>query len=111
MKILEKRKPAPSDINVVKDSIVNDAQGSFRQLFRCYKHGVENVWLHPRLTPKEIVEALNKEKLAVEVFQLHGKLGEVLEELQPGCTEDLKEHIGDFTINIKTVTVHEEDDD
>ena len=107
MKILEKRKHVPSDIEIIKDSIVNDAQSSFGRLFQCYKRGIENVWLHPRLKPKEIVDALNKEKLAVEVFQLHGKLGKVLEELKPGCTEELKQNIGDFTINSKTVTIHE----
>lgn len=97
MNILTKQIENGPTIEMVSSRILRDVQMSFSQVLNMYARGVDQVWDNPRFTPAEIVTALGTD--AVEVFTLHGALGNLLESVKPGCTATFAAKIGDFTPN------------
>ncbi|MCH8476250.1 MAG: hypothetical protein LAT55_13600 [Opitutales bacterium] len=94
-----KQKETTSRIEQLQSDIIRDVQSTYRSLLKSYKMGIEKVWLDKRLTPKEIIDELNEQEIAVEVFTLHSKLASFLEEIQPGITQTWSKHIGNFEID------------
>lgn len=79
---------------------------TFHQLAQVFNQGAKQFWKNPRATPAEIAAALGPQ--AVEVFQLHGKIGALLAQVKPESIAEGVAVVGQFTYNEDgTVTVLE----
>lgn len=88
----------------ISSQIKQTARGTYQQLLTTFENSVRLFWRNPQATPAEIASALGTD--AREVFQLHAKLGALLNEIKPGCIANAVNVIGDVTYNDDgTITV------
>jgi len=103
MGILDNNSQQPSEM--VANRIKNQTRQTYVMMVNAFNEGARIFWRNPRgLLPIEITTALGKD--AKEVFELHGKLGQLLWSIKP---EDISEGlslVGSFSYNEDgTVTV------
>jgi hypothetical protein len=97
--------PIPSAERVAKQ-IKQQAKITYQQLLQVFNNGARQFWQNPQATPAEIAAALGTD--AVEVFQLHGKIGALLATINPAVIAEGASVVGEFTYNADgTVTVAE----
>ena len=86
--------------------IKQQARMTYQQLLQVFNNGARQFWQNPNATPADIAAALGTD--AVEVFQLHGKIGELLASINPAAIAVGASVVGEFTYNEDgTVTVAE----
>lgn len=84
--------------------MVRQAKNTYDGLVGAFNEGARNFWSNPRATPQEIAAALGTD--AKEVFELHGKIGAFLAEINPEAIAPGAAVVGQFTYNADgTVTV------
>ena len=97
--------PVPPAEGVARQ-IKQQAKTTYQQLLQVFNNGARQFWQNPRATPAEIAAALGTD--AVEVFQLHGKIGALLASINPAAIAVGASVVGEFTYNADgTVTVAE----
>lgn len=84
--------------------IKQQAKMTYQQLLQVFNNGARQFWQNPQATPTEIAAALGTD--AVEVFQLHGKIGALLATIDPAAIAEGASAVGQFAYNDDgTVTV------
>lgn len=95
---------------VVAERIKQQARQTFQQLTMAFNQGARAFWKNNDATPEQIAEALGTN--AVEVFQLHGKIGALLASVRPAAIAPGLAMVGTFTYNddgTVTITGHAAD--
>lgn len=70
---------------------------TYQQLVTAFNTGAYAFWKNPRAKPSEVAAALGAD--AKEVFELHGKLGALLAEVNPAAIQPGASVVGAFTVN------------
>jgi len=92
--------PAQRQANQIKQNV----RQTFQSLVVAFNNGARQFWRNPQATPSQIAAALGTD--AVEVFQLHAKLGALLADVRPAAIQEGASVVGQFTYNADgTVTV------
>ncbi len=105
MSVLDNPAPQPlSQAQRVASQLKTTTRTTFQQLAQVFNQGARQFWANPAATPAEIAAALGPQ--AVEVFQLHGKIGALLADVKPESIALGMAVVGQFTYNEDgTVTV------
>jgi hypothetical protein len=84
---------------------------TFTQMVNSFNEGARIFWENGRgATPQQIAAELGTD--AVEVFQLHYKLGQLIGEVNPAAVVDGFNKVGNFTMNENgTVTILENEEE
>jgi len=92
--------PAQRQANHLKQQV----RTAFHSMTVAFNQGAKQFWRNPQATPSQIAAALGTD--AVEVFQLHAKLGALLADVRPVAIQEGIEVVGQFTPNADgTVTI------
>lgn len=92
--------PAQRQANQIKQNV----RQTFQSLVVAFNSGSKQFWRNPQASPSAIAAALGTD--AVEVFQLHAKLGALLADVRPAAIQEGASVVGQFTYNPDgTVTV------
>lgn len=84
--------------------IKQNARQTFNALLQVYDNGAKFFWQNPHATPQDIAAALGTD--AVEVFQLHGKIGALLASIKPDAVTAVLAVVGSFEYHENgTITV------
>jgi hypothetical protein len=106
MSILDRQEQRPEVSPAVRAArqMVRQAKATYDGLVSAFNDGAKNFWQHPRATPQEIAEALGTD--AKEAFELHGKIGAFLAEIDADAIAPGMAVVGEFSYNEDgTVTV------
>lgn len=96
--------PAPNFAQLAADNIKRQTQQTFLTMVQAFNSGAKLFWQNSKATPAEISAALGAD--AREVFELHGKLGQLLASVKPEIIAATAAIIGQFEYNEDgTVTV------
>lgn len=88
----------------IKNGLKIEASSLFNAIVSTYINGTLSFWNNPYYTPSEMATALGNE--AKEMFELHYKLGQLIQSIQPETITEANSYIGNFTMNEDgTVTV------
>lgn len=88
----------------IASQLKTTTRNTYQQLVQAFNQGARLFWSNPVATPEEIAAALGPQ--AVEVFQLHGKIGQLLAQVKPEAIAPGMAVVGEFTYNEDgTVTV------
>lgn len=80
-------------------------KNTYDQMVNAFNHGSELFWNNDQATPQEIANELGTD--AKEVFELHGKLGTLLSEINPQAIASGLSVVGSFTYNADgTITIN-----
>ena len=87
--------------------LIQMTRQTYAQMTQSFNMGSKVFWANPNgVTPAEIAAELDTN--AVEIFQLHGLLGQLLAQVQPESIAEGSSLVGDFTMNQDgTVTINE----
>lgn len=92
--------PAQRQANQLKQQ----ARTAYQSMVVAFNNGAKQFWRNPQASPSAIAAALGTD--AVEVFQLHAKLGALLADVRPAAIQEGAAVVGQFTYNADgTVTV------
>jgi hypothetical protein len=92
--------PAQRQANQIKQQ----ARTTFQSMVTAFNQGAKQFWRNPQASPSQIAAALGTD--AVEVFQLHAKLGALIAEVRPEAIQEGAAMVGQFTYNADgTVTI------
>lgn len=92
--------PAQRQANQLKQQ----ARTAYQSMVLAFNQSAKQFWRNPQATPSQIAAALGTD--AVELFQLHAKLGALLAEVRPAAIQEGLAVVGQFTNNADgTVTV------
>lgn len=84
--------------------IKQSARMTFQGLIEVFNKGSKQFWKNPQASPSQIAAALGTD--AVEVFELHAKLGSMLAQIRPDAIQEGLSVVGQFTCNQDgTVTI------
>lgn len=93
--------PAQRQANQIKQNV----RTAFQNMVMAFNNGSRQFWKNAQASPSQIAAALGTD--AVEVFELHAKLGAVLAEVRPDAIKEGQDVVGQFTYNADgTVTVN-----
>lgn len=93
----------PSKIKIA-ERLKHQTKYIFQTMVDGFNSGSEIFWNNPNATPSEIAEALGQD--AKEIFELHYKLGQLINNIKPESITQGLSMIGNFTMNEDgTVTV------
>ena len=99
----QQTQPVPPAERAAKQ-IKQQARMTYQQLVQVFNNGARQFWQNPQSTPAEIAAALGVD--AVEVFQLHAKIGALLATIDPASIADGASVVGQFEYNADgTVTI------
>lgn len=110
MSILDQQ---PTDIIPLKFKVANQLLNltlkSFTNIINVYHNSTILFWQNPQgVSPSDIADALGDR--GKEMFELHYKLGQLLNSIDPKYTEEFSKMIGSFNLNEDgTVTVNFEE--
>jgi hypothetical protein len=103
MSILDSNNYKPSSDSVAQ-GLKTEASSLFNVIVSTYINGTLSFWNNPYYTPAEMSTALGND--AKEMFELHYKLGQLINSIKPEAILETNSHIGNFTLNEDgTVTV------
>jgi hypothetical protein len=89
--------PQKSPAELAAASIKQQARLTYQQLVQVFNRGARQFWASKSATPAEIAAALGTD--AVEVFQLHAKIGALLASIDPAAISEGAAVVGEFTYN------------
>lgn len=75
--------------------IKRSAVATYQHLVAVFITGARLFWRHPACTPAEIAAALGTD--GVEVFRLHGMIGQILHSIDPASIAEAAALVGQFT--------------
>jgi hypothetical protein len=103
MSILDSNNYKPS-VDSISQGLKIEASSLFNVIVSTYINGTSSFWNNPYYTPVEMATALGND--AKEMFELHYKLGQLINSIKPEAILEINSHIGNFTLNEDgTVTV------
>lgn len=92
--------PAQRQANQIKQQV----RTAYQSMVVAFNQGAKQFWRNPQASPSQIAAALGTD--AVEVFQLHAKLGALLADVRPSAIQEGASVVGQFTYNADgTVTI------
>lgn len=86
----------PANI-VAANNLKSLTKQTYAQMVRAFNLGSKSFWQNKNATPEQIATALGTD--AKEVFELHGKLGQLLANVNPNSIAEGTSIVGTFTIN------------
>jgi hypothetical protein len=91
--------------SMAANSLIGEARDVWNRMVGSFNESAKFFWSHPGgLTPQEIADALGE--TAVEVFTLHGKLGQLIAGVDESAVSPSVGLVGEFTYNEDgTVTI------
>lgn len=89
--------PAPSHAEITADNIKRQTRHTFNTMVQAFNAGARLFWANSRATPAEIATALGTD--AREVFELHGKLGQLIASVKPETILPGMAVVGEFAYN------------
>jgi len=88
--------PNPADL--IAEGFRQHARSIYQQLISSFNGGSKEFWRNTQgVSPEEIAAALGTD--AVEIFQLHHKIGTLLAEINPAVIAEGLSVVGEFTYN------------
>lgn len=88
----------PEPAKAAARDLLMTTQHTFRMMTHAFNDGARKFWQNnDGATPEQIAAELGTD--AVEVFQLHFKLGTLLGEVDPSSVQDGLSLVGNFTMN------------
>lgn len=99
MSVLDNPTPPPPVPHAVRvaNQLKQTTRQTFNQLVQVFNQGAKQFWSNPHATPAEIAAALGPQ--GAEVFQLHGKIGQLLAQVKPESIAPGMAVVGEFTYN------------
>lgn len=88
--------PVPPAVRAAGQLKVTTRQ-TYNRLVEAFNQGAAMFWQNPTATPAEIAAALGPQ--AVEIFQLHGMIGQLLAQVKPEAIAPGLAAVGEFTYN------------
>lgn len=107
MGILDNNNITPQIPNAEKVAtrLKHQARATFNQMVKAFNDGSKTFWQNDKASPSEISAALGSD--AKEIFELHGKLGELIASIKPESITEGSSVVGSFVINEDgTVTIN-----
>lgn len=106
MSILDKEISQESNAVAVAADVLRVFKELYNNMMDQYRHGTNLYWRNSKATPQEIADVFGTD--AVEVFQNHYALGQLLASLNPEEVAEINQAVGNFTMNEDgTVTINE----
>lgn len=106
MSILDKEIGQEDNAVVVARDVLRVFKELYNHMLEKYRHGTNLYWRNSKATPQEIADVFGTD--AVEVFQNHYALGQLLASLNPEEVAEINQAVGNFTMNEDgTVTITE----
>ncbi len=97
----------PQDNNTAEQTaklLIDHSRETYRRLVSTFNNGAKQFWANDNATPQDIADALGEN--AVEIFQLHAKIGALLAEVNPAAIAPGAALVGEFEYNEDgTVTI------
>lgn len=70
---------------------------TYQNLLQIHEDGIRSFWKNPNATPQEIAAELGTD--ALEVFSIHYKLGEFLNQFNSEKVSEARALVGEYTVN------------
>lgn len=84
--------------------LVSHSREIYSRLVSAFNNGAKIFWTNPDVMPHDVAEALGED--AVEIFQLHAKIGALLAQVNPAAIAEGAAVVGEFEYNEDgTVTI------
>lgn len=97
MSVLDPETPMPLDpAQRIANQLKQNARNTFRNLVTTFTQNSKLFWQNSAATPTEIAAALGPQ--GAELFQLHGKIGQLLADVKPDSVQAGLSFVGQYTI-------------
>lgn len=97
MSVLNPATPSKTAAELVADGLRDRARTTYLDLIRIFNGTAQEFWRNSQVSPQDIATALGVD--AVEIFQLHAKIGALLAEINPAVIANGLAVVGDFSYN------------